>query len=243
MEAKLTKKIRIPVSFCDHTSHLSSHGVFSLFMDLASEHGSDIGLGIDQLSKKGLIWLTVKTKIRFLERPSMLQSVTAETWPEQPGKIRCNRYYTLRDQDRLLVEGKSEWAMLELASGRLQKNADAYPPELEHCTDIVCTEPFARIDEDFSQCPELLSYTVRSTDIDMSQHMNNAAYLRVLFSALSCQMLDHAAISEAEAHFRTQCYEGEVLSVRLRETETGYDAGILKEDGKPAVTARLTCCK
>ena len=77
----------------------------------------------------------------------------------------------------------------------------------------------------------------------MSHHMNNAAYLRVLFGALSCHDLDSMSISEAEAHFRAQCFEGETLSVRLRETETGYDAGILKEDGKPAVTVRLTCSK
>ena len=73
--------------------------------------------------------------------------------------------------------------------------------------------------------------------------MNNAAYLRVLFSALSCCDLDAMAVSEAEAHFRAQCFEGETLSVRLRESESGYDAGILKEDGKPAATVRLICRK
>ena len=243
MENFLKKSQKIFTSTCDDRGQISIPAVFNFFMDLATEHGTSIKLGADDLMKKGCIWLTSKTKVVFHKLPKFMDEVELETWPEKPGAIRCNRYYTLRDQDRLLVEGKSEWAMLELASGRLQKTADAYPPELEHCADTVCTEAFARIDEDFSQCPELLSYTVRSTDIDMSQHMNNAAYLRVLFSALSCQMLDHAAISEAEAHFRTQCYEGEVLSVRLRETETGYDAGILKEDGKPAVTARLTCSK
>lgn len=239
MESRLKKNIDIRVSMCDHNGVLSTPAIFSLFMDLASEHGSMIKVGMKELSAKGLFWLTVKTKVRIHHRPEMLAVVEADTWPEKPGRIRCNRYYALRDGDKLLAEGKTEWAVIHMASGKLQKASEVYPADLEHSTDAVCSQPFARIPDDFADCPEIGTYTVRSTDIDVGQHMNNAAYVRVLFGAFSCKQVDEMNVQEAEIAFRSPCYEGDTLSIRTRPTENGVDVGMVRPDGTTAAAARL----
>ncbi|MBQ8813129.1 MAG: hypothetical protein IJZ85_01340 [Lachnospiraceae bacterium] len=241
MNNKLVKPHLITASACDNTNHMSVQSIFTLFMDLAAEHGAELGLGMYDLAEKGLIWLTTKTKIRIHKRPRMLDTVTATTWPEVPDKIRCNRYYKLTDGDRILAEGKTEWAMYELATGRLYRIADAYPNDLEHWPEIVCAEPFSRPKDDFASCGEIATHIVHSTDIDVSQHMNNVAYVRVMLSAFSCKELEQMNISEAEVFFRAQCYEGEKLSLRIKQRETGFEIGILKEDGKTAAIGIFTC--
>lgn len=237
MEAKLEKRLKILTSMCDNTERLSIPYTFALFMDLAAEHGTNIGVGADDLAEKGLFWLTVKTKILFHKRPKMMSEITASTWPEVPGRMRCNRDYMLSDENGILVEGKTEWAMIDMQSGRLHKTIDAYPEELEHITYKVCDTPFLRISEDFEECEEISAYTVRSTDIDLGQHMNNAAYATVLFGAFSCKEITELDPKEVEIVFRSPSYEGETLSIRRRSTESGIEIGMIKADGKAAAVA------
>ena len=101
--------------------------------------------------------------------------------------------------------------------------------------------PFSRIDDHFEDCTQLCSYTVSSRDIDISQHMNNVHYVRALMGALTTKQIEELNITGAEAIFRIQCYEGEVLSIRMREWENGIDLAAVKEDGKTAMILRLTC--
>ena len=239
MENKLTKNITILTSQCDHTASLSIPAVFSLFMDLASEHGTMIRLGADDLAEKGLFWLTVKTKVKVYQRPKLMEKVTAETWPEKPGKIRCNRYYRLCSGDAVCAEGKTEWAMIHKDTGKLCALAEAYPEDMEHCPEVVCENPYARISENFTDCEILDNYRVRSTDIDLGQHMNNSAYIRVFFGALSCNEWESLDIKEIDVIFRSPSFEGEILTICKRNTENGFDIGILHADGKAAVVARV----
>ena len=241
MRNKLEKPALIQISQCDQTGRLSLPGLFTLFMDLATEHGAELGMGMDVLAERGLIWVAAKTRILLHEAPAMLTVPTAATWPEVPGRLRCNRYYSLRDGDRMLAEGKTEWIMLEPATGRMAKTEGNYTAVIEHCPDVVCDLPFSRIDDHFEEAAELRRYTVCSGDIDVSRHMNNVQYVRALLGSLSCAQIEALRITGAEAIFRIQCYEGEVLSLRMRDWENGIDLAAVKEDGKTAMILRLTC--
>lgn len=240
MKCQLQKPYTVLTSVCDHNARLSIPAIFSLFMDLASEHAAAIGLGADKLSEKGMFWLTVRTKLQIGTRPHLTQTVDAITWPEAPGRARCNRYYTLTDPNGdLLVSGKTEWAIIEVESGKLCRIADIYPSDLDHLPDTVCDEPFARIPEDFSDAEVIGSYTVRSTDIDLGQHMNNAAYPRALFGLFSCAETDAMNIREIEVTFRTPCFEGETLTVCRRAVDGATEYGMIRPDGKAAALFRI----
>ncbi len=241
MQEFMNKELLILTSHCDNTSHLSIPTIFSLFQDLASEHGTRMKVGFEQLSEKGLFWLTARTKIHIENRPSMMDLVTLKTWPEKPGRVRCNRYYQIFLGDQLLITGKTEWAVIHLESGRLQKLTEVYPEDMEHCPDIALEEPYTKIPEDFTDCQILGTYKVRSTDIDMGQHMNNAAYPRVIFGSFSCQQIADMNIHDAEIAFRSPCFEGEELTLYQRPAENGaLDIGLFHSDGRIAAACRLS---
>ena len=166
---------------------------------------------------------------------------TAATWPDAPGRLRCNRYYTLKAGDRLLAEGKTEWIMLEPATGKMVKTEGNYPADLDHCPDVVCGLPFSRMDDKFDDCTELGVYRVNSGDIAVSQHMNNVRYIHALMGMLTTAQIEQLGITGAEAIFRIQCFEGESLSIRTRPWEEGIDLAAVKPDGKTAMILRLTC--
>ena len=239
MNNKMEKEMRIPVSLCDSTGHLDVPGFFTIFMDMASEHATDINIGMDNLGEKGLIWLAVKSKFIFHHRPELFSTVTAATWPAQPARIRADRLYTMTQNGRLIAEGKNEWAIFHPESGKLVKFDTVYPKDFQHCEETACCEPYAKLKGDFADAQEIYRYKVASGDLDTSRHMNNVEYLKVIFSAFTSSQLEEMDVTEVDITYKNQCYEGEELVLKRKISEGGCEIGIIKADGTAGAIARI----
>ena len=239
MNNRLEKSIRIPVSLCDHTGHLDIPGFFTIFMDMASEHATDINIGMGNLGEKGLIWLAVKSKFRFYSKPKMFSTVTATTWPAEPARIRADRLYKMEQGGQLIAEGKNEWAIFHPESGKLVKFAEVYPADFIHWDEIVCEGRYANLKDNIDDAEEICRYTVASGDLDTSRHMNNVEYLKVIFSAFTSSQLEEMNVTEVDITYKNQCYEGEELVLKRKTAEDGCEIGIIKADGTAGAIARI----
>lgn len=238
MRGYYERPLTILPSMCDATARLGVPNAFALFMDLATEHAETLGIGMNGLMKQGLFWLTVRTRIRFIDRPALTEAVTLRTWPEKPERSRCNRDYAILRGDRIIVAGKTEWMIMNLKTNRLHPVDGVFPADLEILEDKVLPEPFARVTDDFDGADSLGAYTVRSTDIDLGGHMNNAAYVRAIAGAFSSKEWQAMDIREMEVAFRSPCFEGDTLEIQRRTTDAGTDVR-LSRDGKTIVLARI----
>ena len=234
MESKYTRQLTVLPSRCDDTGRMSVAGTLAEFMDLATIHAEMLGVGGAAMAQKHLFWLTVRTRIRFHERPGMLQTVELETWPGAVEGMRCERYYTMKCGETLLVEAKTQWAVWDMKRQRPVPVAPVYPPELTLPEDTVCDGAYAALREVPEE--EACRYTVRSVDLDVGRHMNNVRYIWMLLGTLPSGELH--AIREMETHYRRPCLEGETLSIRCRKTEDGWCFAAVKENGETAVFSR-----
>ncbi len=240
MENKYSTKMRILPSVCDSTARLGVHNTFGLFMDAATVHAEELGCGARAMIERGLFWLTVRTKIQFLRMPRLMEEVTVSTWPGVPGKYKVMRYYTVESGGERIIEGKTEWAVSDLKTGKLQPSDGVYPPGLLLDESTVADEPFVRISDDFTPEEELGRYAVRSTDIDLGGHMNNAAYVRAIAGAFSCEEWQGMRIREMEIAFRAPCHEGDELILEKREADGGaLGLRAALPDGKTIALARI----
>ncbi len=238
MNTKFEKKSNVALSLCDNTGKLSIYNIFTLFMDIATEHANELKLSSDDLGEN-LFWITVRTKVKIFDRPKMNAEMTLKTWPEKPSRVRANRHYVISDGDTELIKGKSEWTVVDTQSGKLCRVADLYPDGFDFCSDLAVEEKFSRISDDFSDAQTLCEYTVRSIDIDLVQHMNNAAYIRTLMGAFSTKELEEKPIKEIEIAYKAQSYEGETLIIKYRNTEDAVEYGMIKSDSTVAATIRI----
>lgn len=237
MQAKYTKELTILPSMCDSAAVLGVPDTFALFMDAATEHACVLGCGLDVLGPRGLFWLTVRTRVKLFRRPKMFEHVTLSTWPEAPGNLRANRCYTIEGRGGLLAAGKTEWTILDQNTGRLHPMADVFAPDSAALPESVWDEPFTRMPDE-PLC-EFARYTVRSTDIDLGGHMNNAVYLRVLASLFSCEAWQKMNLREAEIAYRAACHEGETLCWQERDGGGALALRAALPDGKTIALARL----
>lgn len=214
-------------SSMDSSGRLGIPDCFSLFMDIAAPHAALLGCGTQDLAKKDLFWLTVRSKIKIIRRPYLMENIVLSTWPENPEETRCIRNYSITQDGKPLVLGKTLWAVMNMKTGRLSRVDELYPEGFEAHKEIAIPEPFTKFDRNFEG--ELVaSRTVRSTDIDFGGHMNNIAYLRMIAGLYTNEEWQNRNISEMEVHYKSSCFEGNVLEFYRKE-----------EDGQIQICAKL----
>jgi len=220
MQQVFERNALIPPSACDYSGRLGYAGAFAVFMDLATEHAQRLGVGLAAMRAKERFWLTVKTRIEFYERPAISEAVRLLTWPEKPGPLRFNRSYEIRRDDALLVAGRTEWAVMNTATGALAPSADIMPEGMDYARGSAVSGSYARVPDRFAASDAFAEYTVRATDIDLGGHMNNAAYPRALFGTFSRAELEAMDAHSIDLIFRAPCFEGDQLTFYKKQGET-----------------------
>lgn len=245
---KYSKQVTVTPGMCDYSGRLGIFDTFSLFMDLASEHADIIGIGQPYLVAHSMFWLTVKTRIRFHERPFMMGRMTASTWPVKPTSFRTDRCYRLQHNEDIIAEGCTEWAIMNLNENRLEKLNTLFPEGFQFSDDTVQFEGFPRIDPSFDGCRSLGEVMVTSSDVDLGHHMNNAAYIRAILGKYTTSQLEGMKIQEMSVIFKTSAHEGDVLTMKERIVASGealtgrtIETALLFPDGKPAALAQIVC--
>ena len=240
MENMLKQELFVTVSHCGANGVMTADRLLEFFQDMASRHGEGLGVGLDSMTARNRFWLTVRSRVRIFRAPRLGETVTGATWPAAPGLLRCDRYYTVTGADgSLLADGRTEWAVFDTEAGRVTSPKGIFPEGLEYRTDTAGGGAFEKLPTDFADAPQVRAYTVPSTDIDVGRHLNNVAYARILLGSRTVeQRLAKPAVC-LELCYRQPCFEGETLSVRARETETGTVYAILRPDGTPALLGKL----
>ena len=235
------KDLLVTPSLCDSNFRLSLTSIFVLFQDAASEHAETLGVGGNAMEEKGLFWLMVRTRVRCIARPRLMERIHVKTWlaPYAPGDLRTYRYYTISCGGEVAAEGKTEWAIIRIGDHSVARIRDAAFPEVELLPEAVLEEPYSRFRALPNESAPTFAHTVRSTDVDMGQHMNNTAYIRALLDTFPIAELKAIEPAEMEICYKQACYGGEELTIRRQETEDGWLFSVHRADGKPATVASL----
>lgn len=232
------EELKITPGYADARGLLGIPDTFRAFMDMAAIHAEMLGLGFKALAAKDMFWLTVKTSIHFIKRPKMCEGVTLRTWPEIPERARGSRSYEMILNGERAAYGKTEWAVINVKTGRLCAMSAVYPEDMVFPEECACPEPFAKVDDSFEEGDLVCRYRVASTDIDVGGHMNNAAYVRALFASFTNAELAGLDISRMDVIFRAPCFEEDELKVYRRRDEDGLSLKMERE-GMTAILAKM----
>ena len=240
MHNRLDQTLIINASHCDHTGTLSLPACSELFMDAATLHAEDIGVGMKAMMDKDLFWITAKVMVALQSRPQMMESAELSTWPMRPERVRCDREYLIRQGDRMIARGKTEWAVLNMKTQRIVPPETIFPEGLQYTEPDVFPELFSRFDRNFTEAEEIGTHRIVSTDLDLGGHMNHVAYIRALFGCFSTEALDRQAFSFLEGHYASQSYEGETLHfVRKFDADGSLLVAARNDEGKNVFYAKL----
>lgn len=234
------KKVVLTPDYCDMAAGLSPLGAFTIFQDLACEHAELIGVGFQAMAKKGEFWLTVHTRVDFLARASVMEELTAETWPEKcdEGAMRCYRNYRLLRGDETIALGRTQWAILGPEKKVIRFSESGFPKDFPFIEREGIQGPGARFHDDFREEDLKFTHKVCAADIDLGRHMNNVAYVRVLTNCFSAAEIASGRVKSVEIHYFSPCLEGDELAIYARSEENQTRIA-MKREGKIAAMANV----
>jgi len=66
-----------------------------------------------------------------------------------------------------------------------------------------------------------LAFTVRRSDLDSAEHVNNTSYVEWAIEAVSDEVWSTAELAELEIQFVSECHQGQTVLPRSQQVERG----------------------
>ncbi len=200
--------------------------------ELATENAEAFGYGREAVARLGGFWVISKIRFALSACPKNGETLTAETWPLPPGKIKVERQYRIRNiQGDILANGASEWCILSAENRRpLRIESDVFSGGRQYITEQSGAGDFTRFRAEISESDFCYEREITDADIDANHHTNNKKYTEMVLECFSDEYLNSNPISVYELHFVKETMLGEKIRIYKTKTEqevlvTGISGG------------------
>ena len=187
--------------------HASVQTLGNWFQEAAGNHAHahDVDGGEDA----GWAWVMLRLRLRFHRLPAWRDEGTLETWASgYRGALASREVRFLDTEGSVLAEGTSRWAVIDLARRRPTR----LPPALANFP--VPDRPAPLADEPSapsapSSVNREVHLTIRHSDLDVNQHVNNVAYLDWALEAVPSDFREAHTLAEVDLAFKAESVFGD----------------------------------
>lgn len=226
---------RLRASDFDRWGRLRPASLMDLFQDTAGRHANALGVGMNDLLKKNIVWVIVKLRCRVLGSAKMYDAVKVRTWPLPPDRIGYRREFLVTAEDGSPVaEASSEWVLMDFESRRIVPGGQIYPLS-EYCTTENFPGRFPRV-RSFEAVGKTYTLTPPWTDFDVNGHVNNTKYANFVLDSICPGKGD--AIKAFRMEYHREVLPGETLHI-LSRREGGE---VLARGENSAGEKMFSCC-
>ena len=195
---------------------------------------------IDGLTVRRLydaFWVFTKNHIKILKLLTWGENFTIESYVSGISSAKLVVDTALKNmQGEIVAYSSCEMCALDVVTGRIRRTSTVGVDESFVAELPQMSVEFDKIDDD--NLPMEETVTVRSTNIDFSQHCNNVEYLRFLLNTYPVQELVSRPIKAIEVCYVNQSYEGDELTIHKLTTES-RDTLSIKKDGKTVIKCAI----
>ena len=202
------------------------------FQEAATQHADVIGVGMDALLEKNIIWVLTKMKVRILKDLMVGDGYYVMTYPREVKSRFCPRdYYLYNKEGELVVVASAMWSLVDWVSRKVLRAT-----EIDFGGTFREDEAFPEGYEKFrlKDPQDVGEYVVAASDIDANEHTNNCRYADM--AAMAAQT---AAVKEFVIQFSKETKEGDVITLVREEGDGCEIVGGKLGDGQTVFSARI----
>lgn len=185
MTDKLTIEAKVTYADVDRDEAMLLPRIFKLLQEAAILHANQFDTGTRALTERGETWVLNRMAVAVRRYPRFEDTLRVETWSS--GIRGCKGFREFRVLDATggeMIAGSSLWIYVsvrtngivrvprEVAGGFPTREGDVFCGDLEKWEAVPPKDARA------------MSVTLRYSDFDVNQHVNNAAYLDLVQTAL-----------------------------------------------------------
>jgi len=191
--------------------------IFDLFQETAGNHALKLNFDVTQLQEKQLTWVLHRLQVRIERYPEWRETVTVRTWPSGGDSLRAYRDFLILDsEENILGRALSYWLMIDLDSRRPVRIPNEVlnmaPSDIKHVLPVKKERPTPPEETDVEKI-----FSVRKSDLDVNNHVNNARYVEWITETLSEEEL----LQTLDIEFKSECSYGN--EVRVTTHRSGED--------------------
>lgn len=228
----------LSASFPVHSYEVDAFGTLALpaisgyLQEIAGQHASQLGVGLETLRARGLTWVLARQRVEVLAPVSLGDTLAVETWPSGLERLAATREFVARRADGAeAVRATTVWYVLDLATRKPVRPEHLLDPRFPRArTPSVAPLSAARL-------PELVSWErekrfhVRYADIDQNLHVTNASYVTWAIEAMPVEVWRASRLAAVEVHYLAEGLHGEAVLSRVAPTgPASYAHAIVRED-------------
>jgi fatty acyl-ACP thioesterase A len=238
-----------PVRFdeCGPNKQSTMRTVASMIQECACNHAQGIwgraqSMPAD-MNKANLAWVCTRLHIDVLQYPLWGDQVEVRTWFEAQGRIAARRDWEMSDvtdgsSEKVIARATSSWIAFNLEKRKLARIPQSVLDEFQTqaLPDTLVMGDAYEVEKlpDVRGMPGVTlpeSHSVRRTDLDMNNHVNNVVYTEWLLESVPDAFWEKYDLREIILEFRNECHDGDnVDAICCRECG---EEGVLNCEEKP----------
>jgi len=196
--------------------------ICNLLQETAGNHALELNFDISQLKDRDLTWVLYRLQVEISRFPEWRDKIIIETWPSRGDQLRAYRDFRLLDMNGdELTHALSYWMMIDMNTRRPVR----MPEEVLRMGDNTKphTMPVSRNRlKGPKETPIEKVFSVRRSDLDVNNHVNNVKYIEWALEAVPDIIYDHYRTTGLDIQFQAEGHYGEdVISGCLKSEEDG----------------------
>jgi len=242
MKAKHHDRFRVRSYETDPLGRLQVPILCKLLQEAATAHAAILGVAVETLIENGVAWVLSRLHLEMQRWPTPDEHIVIETWPEAANRLFTERRFEVFDaSDCSIGTASTLWLILDLERRRpvrLPAHVVKRLGELglgsepQRFGDLVTPDPLDRE----------LAFTVRRSDLDSAEHVNNTSYVEWAIEAVPDEVWSTAELAELEVQFVSECHQGQTVVSRSQQFDRGSDIEVRhqlmrQEDGAEVARA------
>ena len=180
---------------------------------------------IEEVQQQGMAMVLSKLVLCFYAPVHQADVLSVTTWPCPSGKFQMDRCYQAKLGDKIVAEGISTWALIDINTHRLLRtdNVDFSHYTFEEKLELI--PAIASFDGEYEHVD---THRVAYSDVDTYLHMNNTRYIDMI-----CDLVPNMAEKTPCAltiHFKNEAPMGSTIEVsRGQAGDTVYFRSTVNE--------------
>lgn len=208
---------------------LDLHAIINYFQDCSTFHSEDVGLGLEYLTEKHLVWVLNSWQIIVHRFPELCEPITISTWAYDFNTMYGYRNFLMQDASgKTVAVANSIWVLMDTISMRPTRVTalDASKYQLEEKYPMDYAPRKIKLPSDFITEAE---FPVIKSNIDTNNHVNNGQYIKMAEEFLPPDFV----IGEMRAEYRKSALLGDIIVPKVHLAEDLCTVVLAGIDEKP----------
>ena len=244
MKTKHSSRFRVRSYETDPLGRLQVPILCKLLQEVAVAHAEILGVGVESLINSGVAWILSRLHFEIDRWPTADEEIVIVTWPDAANRLYTERKFEIfSPSDQRIGSVSTLWLVLDLERRRPVR----LPPQVTERLKEHEIESEPRRFGDLTEPAPIeheLGFTVRRSDLDLADHVNNTSYIEWAIEAVPDEVWGSSELAELEIRFLSECHHGQTVLSRSqiidRPDATEVRHQLVREEDGTEVARALT---